>query len=169
MIDLDIDFRAILAPTWSHLGPQVGAILASKIAPEPSRTPSETRSGARIRPDRLLCDLGPNLGPSWASSWGSWPQLRGPSWASSWGSWPQLGAILGLKLGLSWPPKSPWSRPRRLPRRARFWLQLGGILGPKLGPSWSPKSTRSRPRRLPRRARKPQSAQTWVQNGNLFG
>ena len=44
MIDSDIDFRAILASTWSHLGPQVGAILASQIALEPPQTPPKTRA-----------------------------------------------------------------------------------------------------------------------------
>ena len=49
--DFRIDFYAVLAPTWSHLGPQVGAILALKIAQEPPRTPPKTHLRARTRPD----------------------------------------------------------------------------------------------------------------------
>ena len=49
--DFRIDFYAVLAPTWSHLGPQVGAILALKFAQEPPRTPLNTHLGARTRPD----------------------------------------------------------------------------------------------------------------------
>ena len=51
IIDFRIDFYAVLAPTWSHLGPQVGAILALKIAQEPPRTLLHTHLGARTRPD----------------------------------------------------------------------------------------------------------------------
>ena len=50
-MDFRIDFYAVLAPTWSHLGPQVGAILTLKIAQEPPRTPLNTHLGARTRPD----------------------------------------------------------------------------------------------------------------------
>ena len=49
--DFRIDFYAVLAPTWSHLGPQVGAILTLKIAQEPPRTLLHTHLGARTRPD----------------------------------------------------------------------------------------------------------------------
>ena len=50
-MDFRIDFYAVLAPTWSHLGPQVGAILTLEIAQEPPKTPPETHLGARTRPD----------------------------------------------------------------------------------------------------------------------
>ena len=49
--DFRIDFYTVLVQTWSHLGPQVGAILALKIAQEPPRTPPKTHLGARTRPD----------------------------------------------------------------------------------------------------------------------
>ena len=49
--DFRIDFYTVLDPTWSHLGPQVGAILVLKIAQEPPRTPPKTHLGARTRPD----------------------------------------------------------------------------------------------------------------------
>ena len=48
--DFRIDFYAVLAPTWSHLGPQVGAILALKIIQEPPKTPPKTHLGARAPP-----------------------------------------------------------------------------------------------------------------------
>ena len=46
-----MNFYTVLAPTWDLLGPQVGAILALKIAQEPPKTPSKTHLGARTRPD----------------------------------------------------------------------------------------------------------------------
>ena len=51
IIDFRIDFYTVLAPTWRHLGPQVGAILALKIAQEPPKTPPKTHLEARTRPD----------------------------------------------------------------------------------------------------------------------
>ena len=42
----------MLAPTWSHLGPQVGPqVGALKIAQEPPKTPPKTHLEARTRPD----------------------------------------------------------------------------------------------------------------------
>ena len=49
--DFRIDFYTVSAPTWNHLGPQVGAILVLRIAQEPPRTPPKTHLGARTRPD----------------------------------------------------------------------------------------------------------------------
>ena len=54
LIDLGIDFYTILAPTWNHLGPQVGAILALKIAQEPPKTLPKSHLGARTRPDTKI-------------------------------------------------------------------------------------------------------------------
>ena len=51
LIDFLINLYAVLAPTWDLLGPQVGAILAFKIARELPRTPPKTHLGARTRPD----------------------------------------------------------------------------------------------------------------------
>ena len=79
-MDSRIDFYAVLAPTWSHLGPQVGAILALKIAQEPPRTPPNTHLGARTRPDpqngSKMTPRPPkmplqttNFGSIWASFW----------------------------------------------------------------------------------------------------
>ena len=51
LIDFRIDFYAVLAPTWTPLGPQVGAILALKIAEEPPEKLPRTHLGARTRPD----------------------------------------------------------------------------------------------------------------------
>ena len=51
LLDSLIIFYAVLAPTWDLLGPQVGAILALKIAQEPPKMPSKTHLGARARPD----------------------------------------------------------------------------------------------------------------------
>ena len=51
MIDVGVVFRAILAPTWNHLGAQVGAMLGSKTALEPPKMPPKMRLGARPRPD----------------------------------------------------------------------------------------------------------------------
>ena len=73
-----------MAPSWAHLGAQVGAILVSKIVLESPQTISQTRSGARIRQDRFLCDLGPNLGPFWG----------------------QVGPILASKIAPE-PPQTP--------------------------------------------------------------
>ena len=51
IIDFRIDFYTVLAPTWTHFGPQVGAILALKIAQEPPKMSPKTHLGARTRPD----------------------------------------------------------------------------------------------------------------------
>ena len=51
MIDFAIVFGAILAPTWGHLGAQVGTMLGFKTALEPPKMPPKTRLGARPRPD----------------------------------------------------------------------------------------------------------------------
>ena len=45
-----IDFYTVLAPTWSHLGLQVGAILALKVAQEPPKTPPKMHLEATTRP-----------------------------------------------------------------------------------------------------------------------
>ena len=46
MINFGIVFDGILAPTWGHLGAQVGAMLGSKTALEPPKMPPKTRLGA---------------------------------------------------------------------------------------------------------------------------
>ena len=50
-MNFGIVFDAILAPTWGHLGAQVGAMLGSKTALEPPKMPPKTPLGARPRPD----------------------------------------------------------------------------------------------------------------------
>ena len=49
--DFRIGFYTVLAPTWSHLGPQVGVILTLKIIQEPPKTPPKTHLGARAPPN----------------------------------------------------------------------------------------------------------------------
>ena len=72
------DFQIILAPACGHLGTQVGAILASKIAQDPSQTPPKTHLGARTRPNSQngtkwsprppeMMPWSPNFGSIWAS------------------------------------------------------------------------------------------------------
>ena len=51
LIDVRIDFYAVLPPTWNPLGPQVGAILALKNAQELPTTLSKTHLRAITRPD----------------------------------------------------------------------------------------------------------------------
>ena len=65
---------------------------------------------------------------------------------------PQLEAILGPKLGPSRPPKSPTSRPGRLPRRA-----------------WEPESAKTTPQDAPRRPKFLQNAsQTPLKEALIF-
>ena len=49
--DFRIDFNTVWAPTWNHLGPQGGAILALKIGQEPPKTSPKTHLEARTRPE----------------------------------------------------------------------------------------------------------------------
>ena len=76
----------IFDPFWLHFGIQVGATLASEIAPWPPQMRPKTHLGARIRPDPLqtsflidfwwiLGRLGPILAPSWLHFGASWPHL----------------------------------------------------------------------------------------------
>ena len=51
MCDFRIDVNTVLAPTWTHLGLQVGAMLAPKAAQEPPKTPPQTHLEATTRPD----------------------------------------------------------------------------------------------------------------------
>ena len=67
MYDFRNDFYTVLAPTWNHLKPQVGAILVLKIAQEPPKTPPETHLGART----------PQT-PKLASKWSSRPPKMMP-------------------------------------------------------------------------------------------
>ena len=64
--DFGVVFGAILAPTWGHLGAQVGAMLGSKTALEPPKMPPKTRLGARPRPDpQNGCKMKPPDPPKW--------------------------------------------------------------------------------------------------------
>ena len=115
--DFRIDFYAVLAPIWGPLGPQVGAILALKIAQEPPKTPSKTHLVARTRPDpqndsKMEPPTPQNGAPDpsfWKHFWG----LVGFWFPNA--SWNAFWAALGR-----------FSKPR--------WLQLGAQEGPKLEP-----------------------------------
>ena len=88
-----------------------------------------------------LAQLGPNLAPTWPSSWApnpTWPHL-GTSWRQLAPTWPQLGPTwpqLGPNLAPSCAPNPTW------PQLGPSWRQLSptwpqlGLTWPHLGPTW---------------------------------
>ena len=89
--------ESILAPTWLHFG----LVLAPKLKPSwhqvaPKMYPESNQKIITLRIANL-CQLGPNLAPTWPQLGSNLAQLGpnlGPTWPSSRASnstWPQLG------------------------------------------------------------------------------